>query len=157
MSMSSGKRDSTVDGHSPGFTDAEKEAMRERARELKAEVKWRKNKAAGTTDVLKKIEEMKEPDRTIAKRLHELIKGSAPDLSPRTWYGFPAYANKEGDVVCFYQPAEKFGTRYGVLGFSDEANLDEDGMWPTAYAITELSPAVEAKITALVKRAVSGS
>ncbi len=157
MSMSPRKRGRTVDGHSAGFTDAEKEAMRERVKELKAEVRWRKNREAGTTDVLKKISEMKEPDRTIATRLHELIKCSAPDLSPKTWYGFPAYANKEGDVVCFYQPAEKFGTRYGVLGFSDEANLDEDDIWPTAFAIRQLSPTVEARITALVKRAVSGS
>jgi hypothetical protein len=135
-----------------GFTDEERAAMRERSRELKAA---RAGKADGESDVLAKIAEMAEPDRTMAGRLHELVKASAPDLSPRTWYGMPAYANKDGKVVCFFQSAQKFKTRYATLGFSDRANLDDGAMWPTAYALKELTAADEARIRALVEKAVS--
>ncbi|MBA2755857.1 MAG: DUF1801 domain-containing protein [Chloroflexi bacterium] len=135
---------------STGFTDEERAAMKERARELKTEA----GKAGGEADVLAKIAEMAEPDRTMAERLHALIKASAPALSPRTWYGMPAYA-RDGKVVCFFQSAQKFKSRYATLGFSDEAHLDEGTMWPTAYALTELTAADEARISALVKKATS--
>jgi uncharacterized protein YdhG (YjbR/CyaY superfamily) len=139
---------------SEGFTDEERAAMRERARELKAEARASKKKAEGESDVLAKIAEMPEPDRSMAERLHEIVKASAPALSPKTWYGMPAYA-KEGKVVCFFQSAQKFNSRYATLGFSDEANLDEEGsMWPTSFALKELSATEEARISALVKRAV---
>jgi len=128
--------------------------MKERAQELKAEARANKDRAAGENDVLAKIAEMSEPDRTMAKRLHAIIKASAPTLSPQTWYGMPAYA-KEGKVVCFFQSAQKFNARYATLGFSDEANLDEGAMWPTSFALKELTAAEEAKISALVKKAVS--
>ena len=133
---------------SKGFTDEEKAAMRERAQETKA------GKEDGESAVLAKIAEMAEPDRSMGRRLHALIRASAPALSPRLWYGMPAYA-KDGKVVCFFQPAQKFKTRYGTLGFSDEANLDEDAMWPTAFALKGLTASEEARIAALVKRAVS--
>ncbi len=135
---------------SEGFTAEERAAMRERAKELKAEAR----KADGERAVLAKIAEMQEPDRAMAERLHEIVKASAPALSPKTWYGMPAYA-KKGKVVCFFQSAQKFNSRYATLGFSDEANLDEDAMWPTSFALKELTAAEEAKIGALVKRAVS--
>ena len=131
---------------SKGFTDEERAAMKERAQELKAE--------ARESDVLAKIAEMSEPDRTMAKRLHEIIKASAPALSPKTWYGMPAYA-KDGKVVCHFQSAQKFNTRYATFTFSDEANLDEGAMWPTSFALKELTATEEARIGALVKRAVS--
>ncbi len=127
--------------------------MKERARELKA-AGAKKGKADGEGDVLAKIAEMPEPDRAMAERLHAIVKASAPALSPRTWYGMPAYA-KDGKVVCFFQSAQKFKTRYATLGFSDKANLDEGAMWPTAFALTELTAAAEARIAALVKQAVS--
>ena len=133
---------------SKGFTDEEKAAMRERARELKA------GKADGESDVLAKIAEMPEPDRAMAERLHALIKAGAPALSPRTWYGMPAYA-KDGDVVCFFQSAQKFKSRYATFGFSDKASLDEGAMWPTSFALKELNAAEEARIGDLVKKAVS--
>ncbi len=136
---------------SKGFTNEERAAMRERARELKA--RPRAGKADGESDVLAKIAEMPGPDRAMAKRLHALIKATAPDLSPRTWYGMPAYA-KDGKVVCFFQSAQKFKSRYATLGFSDKANLDEGQMWPTAFALKELTPVEEARIGALVKLAV---
>jgi uncharacterized protein YdhG (YjbR/CyaY superfamily) len=141
---------------SRGFTDEERGAMRERAQELKASARRgpRASKADGESDVLAKIAEMPESDRAIAERLHAIIKASAPALSPRTWYGMPAYA-KDGTVVCFFQTAQKFNTRYATLGFSDDANLDEGGMWPTAFAVKELTAADEARIGALVKKAVS--
>jgi uncharacterized protein YdhG (YjbR/CyaY superfamily) len=129
------------------FTDEERAAMRERARELKA------GEADGESDVLAKIAEMPTADRAMAERLHAIIKASAPALSPRTWYGMPAYA-KDGKVVCFFQPAQKFKSRYATFGFSDKAKLDEGAMWPTAFALTELTAADEARIIALVKRAV---
>ena len=141
---------------SKGFTDEERSAMKERAQELKAEARRgpRADKADGESAVLAKIAEMPEPDRAMAKRLHAIIKASAPALSPKTWYGMPAYA-KDGKVVCFFQSAQKFKSRYATLGFSDAANLDEGAMWPTSFALTELTAAEEAKIGALVKKAVS--
>jgi uncharacterized protein YdhG (YjbR/CyaY superfamily) len=137
---------------SKGFTDEERAAMKERAREVKAAA--RAGKADGEGDVLAKIAEMPEPDRAIAERLHALIKASAPALSPRTWYGMPAYA-KDGKVICFFQSAHKFKSRYATFGFSDDANLDEGAMWPTSFALKELTAAEEARIDALVKKAVS--
>jgi uncharacterized protein YdhG (YjbR/CyaY superfamily) len=135
---------------SEGFTDEERAAMRERAKELKAEAQ----RADGERAVLAKIAEMPEPDRAMAKRLHEIIKASAPELSPKTWYGMPAYA-KDGKVLCFFQSAKKFSTRYATFSFSDKANLDEGAMWATSFALKELSATEEAKISALVKRALS--
>ena len=134
-----------------GFTAAEKAAMRERAQELKAEAR----KADGEKALLAKVAEMPKPDRVMAERLHAIVKKSAPDLSPKTWYGMPGYANKDGKVVCFFTPASKFKERYATLGFNATANLDEGNMWPTSFALTELTPAEEAKIVALVKKAVS--
>ncbi len=134
-----------------GFTDEERAAMRERVQELKAGP--RAGKADGESAVLAKIAAMPAPDRAMAERLHAIIKASAPILSPKTWYGMPAYA-KEGQVVCFFQNAQKFKTRYATLGFSDKANLDEGHMWPTAFALKELTAADEARIGALVKKAV---
>ncbi len=136
-----------------GFTDAEQAAMKERAKELKAEARASKNKADGESDVVAKIAEMPEPDRAMATRLHEIIKANAPILSPKTWYGMPAYA-REGKIVCFFQSADKFQARYATLGFNDSANLDEGAMWPTSFALKELNAAEEAKIIALVKKAV---
>jgi uncharacterized protein YdhG (YjbR/CyaY superfamily) len=137
-----------------GFTAEERAAMKERARELKAEERAKNGKADGESDVLAKIAEMEEPDRAMAERLHEIVKDTAPDLAPRTWYGMPAYA-RDGKVVCFFQSAQKFKSRYATLGFSDRANLDEGAMWPTSYALTKLTKAEEKKIAALVKQAVS--
>src|SRR5215213_6482396 len=139
---------------SEGFTDEERDAMKERARELKAEARANKKKAEGESDVLAKIAEMPEADRAMAERLHEIVKASAPALLPKTWYGMPAYA-KGGKVVCFFQSAQKFNARYATLGFNDAANLDEGAMWPTSFALKELSATEEARIGALVKRAVS--
>ena len=143
-----------INKKSKGFTDEERAAMKERAKEQKAEARANKNKAEGESDVLAKIAEMPEPERAMAKRLHEIIKASAPVLSPKTWYGMPAYA-KDGKIVCFFQSAQKFNTRYATLGFNDTANLDEGAMWPTSFALTELTEACEARISALVKKAVS--
>ncbi len=140
---------------SGGFTDEERAAIKERAKELKAEVRASKDREAGERAVLEKIAEMPEPERAMAMRLHEIIKSSAPTLSPKTWYGMPAYANKDGKVVCFFQSAQKFNSRYATLGFSDAANLDDGAMWPTSFALKELTPAEETKIAALVKKAVS--
>jgi uncharacterized protein YdhG (YjbR/CyaY superfamily) len=141
---------------SVGFTDEERAAMREYVQELKTAERRGKSatKADGESDVLAKIAEMPEADRLLAERLHALIKASAPDLSPRTWYGMPAYT-KDGNVVCFFQCADKFKARYATLGFSDKANLDDGAMWPTSYALKELTAADEARIVALVKQAVS--
>ena len=143
-----------INRKSKGFTDEERAAMKARAQELKAEARANKNKADGETDVLATIAAMPEPDRGMAKRLHEIIKASAPELSPKTWYGMPAYA-RDGKVVCFFQSAQKFKTRYASFGFSDAANLDEGALWPTAFALKELTAAEEARIVALVKKAVS--
>ena len=134
---------------SKGFTAEERAAMKERAKEQKAEAQ----KVDGERAVLAKIAEMQGPDRTMAERLHEIVKASAPELSPRTWYGMPAYA-KDGKVVCFFQSAQKFNTRYATFSFSDKANLDEGAMWPTSFALKELTAAEEARIGALVKKAV---
>jgi uncharacterized protein YdhG (YjbR/CyaY superfamily) len=136
---------------SKGFTKEERAAIRERAKELKAAAR----KADGESAVLAKIAEMPKPDRAMAERLHAIIKASAPALSPKTWYGMPAYANKDGKVVCYFTAASKFKERYATFGFNDTANLDEGAMWPTSFALKELTPAVEAKIGKLVKKAVS--
>ena len=138
------------------FTGEERGAMKDRVEELKAAARRgpRADKADGESDVLAKIADMRETDRTMAERIHAVIKASAPALSPRTWYGMPAYA-KDGKVVCFFQSAQKFNARYATLGFNDAANLDEGTMWPTAFALTELTAAEEARIAALVKKAVS--
>ena len=136
-----------------GFTSEERAAMRERAKEVKAEARANKNRAEGESDVLAKIAEMPEPERAMAKRLHEIIKASAPALMPKLWYGMPAYT-KDGKIVCFFQCAQKFNTRYATLGFNDTANLDEGAMWPTSFALKELNAAEEARIVALVKKAV---
>ena len=139
---------------SKGFTDEERAAMKERAQELKAEA-GRGSRAGkdGERDVLAKIAEMPEPDRAMARRVHAIVRASAPALSPKTWYGMPAYA-RDGKVVCFFQDARKFRTRYATLGFSDQAHLDDGAMWPTAFALKELTAAAEARIVALVKQAV---
>jgi uncharacterized protein YdhG (YjbR/CyaY superfamily) len=138
---------------SKGFTEEERAAMRERAREQKAEARAEKNRAQGESAVLAKIAEMRGSDRAMAERLHEIVKASAPALSPKTWYGMPAYANKDGKVVCYFQAAQKFDSRYATLGFNDVASLDEGAMWPTSFALKELTAAEEAKIGALVNRA----
>jgi uncharacterized protein YdhG (YjbR/CyaY superfamily) len=139
-----------------GFTEEERAAMKDRAQELKAAARRgsRANKADGEREVLAKIAEMREPDRVLAERLHTLIKASVPALSPRLWYGMPAYA-KDGKLICFFQTAEKFKARYATLGFSDNANLDEGSMWPTSFALTELTAVDVARIEELLKRAAS--
>ena len=137
-----------------GFTDEERAAMKERAKELKAEARLNKDKADGESDVLAKIAEMPEPERAMATRLHAIIKASAPALSPKTWYGMPAYA-RDGKVVCHFQSAQKFNARYATFGFNDVAKLDDGAMWPTSFALKELTAADELKIAALVKKAVS--
>lgn len=149
--MSPAKKDTQK---STGFTAEEQAAMKERAKELKAEARASKNKADGESDLLAKIAEMPEPDRTMATRLHEIVKAHAPVLLPKTWYGMPAYA-RDGKIVCFFQSAQKFQARYATLGFNDSANLDEGVMWPTSFALKELNAAEEARIIALVKKAVS--
>ncbi len=154
VTQKSAKSTAAIKKTSPGFTDAERAAMKARAQELKAEARANKNKADGESDVLESIAAMREPDRAMAKRLHAIIKASAPALSPKTWYGMPAYA-MDGKVVCFFQSGQKFNTRYATLGFSDAANLDKDAMWPTAFALKKLTAAEEAKIRALVKKAMS--
>jgi uncharacterized protein YdhG (YjbR/CyaY superfamily) len=133
-----------------GFTDEERAAMKERARELKAEAR----KADGESAVLAKIAEMPQPDRALAERVHAIVTESAPDLVPKTWYGMPAYADTDGKVVCYFTPASKFKSRYATLGFNDTADLDDGAMWPTSFALTELTAAEEAKIAGLVKKAV---
>ena len=150
----SAKRIAAIGKTVKGFTDEERAAMKARAQELKAEARANKDKAEGESAVLTAIAAMQEPDRAMAKRLHAIIKASAPVLSPKTWYGMPAYA-KDGKVVCFFQSAQKFNTRYATFGFNDTANLDEDALWPVAFALKELTAAEEAKISALVKKAVS--
>ena len=139
---------------STGFTDEERAAMQARAQELKAEARASKDKAEGENAVLAAIATLPEPDRSMAGRLHAIVKASAPALSPKTWYGMPAYA-RDGKVVCFFQSAQKFKTRYATFGFNDSANLDEGALWPVAFALKELTAAEEARITALVKQAVS--
>ena len=148
------KSTTAINKKSKGFTDEERAAMKERAQELKAEARANKDKADGENAVLAAIAAMQEPDRAMAKRLHAIIKASAPTLLPKTWYGMPAYA-KDGNVVCHFQTAQKFKTRYATFGFSDKANLDEGAMWPVAFALKELNATEEARIVALVKKAVS--
>ena len=140
---------------SEGFTAEERAAMKERAQELKAEARANKNKAQGESAVLAKLAELPEPARVLGERLHAIIKEVAPSLAPRTWYGMPAYANNDGKVVCFFTPASKFNERYATLGFNGDAHLDEGTMWPTAFALTELTADDEARIAALVSKAVS--
>lgn len=137
------------------FSAEERAAMKERAKELKAEERAQKNRADGESDLLSKIAELPEPERARAARIHEIVTANAPKLMPKTWYGMPAYANADGKIVCFYQSAQKFDTRYATLGFNDSASLDDGNVWPVAYAIIDLTPADEAKIAALVKKAVS--
>jgi uncharacterized protein YdhG (YjbR/CyaY superfamily) len=151
----SAKSTTAINKKSKGFTDEERAAMKERARELKAEARAKKDKAEGERVVLAKIAEMKGSDRAMAKRLHAIINASAPTLSPKTWYGMPAYANEDGKVVCYFTAASKFKERYATFGFNDTANLDEGNMWPTSFALKELTAAEEARISALVKKAVS--
>jgi uncharacterized protein YdhG (YjbR/CyaY superfamily) len=152
----SDKSTTAADKTSKGWTDEERAAMKERAREVKAEARRgpRAGKADAESEVLAKIAEMPAPDRVMAERLHAIIKASAPVLSPKLWYGMPAYA-KNGKVVCFFQAADKFNSRYATFGFNDTANLDDGAMWPTSFALTKLTAADEAKIAALVKKAVS--
>ena len=141
---------STSGKSSKGFTAEEKAAMKERAAELKAEAQ----KADGEKTLLAKVAEMKGKDKTMAKKIHAIVKANAPDLRPKTWYGMPAYANEDGKIVCFFQDAAKFGSRYATIGFNDTANLDAGGMWPTSFALKELTAAEEKKIAALVRKAV---
>jgi uncharacterized protein YdhG (YjbR/CyaY superfamily) len=140
---------------SDGFTAEEKAAMKERAKELKAEARANKKKEEGEKDLLEKVAEMPEPDRGMAQRIHELVTENAPDLWPKTWYGMPAYANADGKVICFFQAASKFGVRYATFGFQPDAKLDEGNMWPASFALIKVTPAEEKKIVALVKKAVS--
>ena len=154
--QTSAKSTTKKDNASPGFTDEERASMKERAQELKAEARRGSHagKADGEQDVLAKIAEMPQADRAMAEQLHAIVKASAPGLSPKTWYGMPAYA-RDGKVVCYFQSAHKFKSRYATFGFSDAANLDEGAMWPTSFALKELTAADEARIAALVKKAVS--
>jgi len=151
--LKSAKSTTAIGKESKGFTDEERAAMRERAQELKSAARRDAGKAGEESAVLAKIAAMPTPDRTMGERLHAIIKASAPELSPKLWYGMPAYA-KDGNVICFFQDAQKFKTRYATLGFSDKAILDEGHMWPTAFALKELTAADEARIGALVKKAV---
>ena len=138
---------------SAGFTDEEKAAMKERAKELKAEERASKDRAAGESAVLAAIAKMKEPDRSMAKRIHELVTAAAPSLMPKTWYGMPAYANQEGKVICFFQDAGKFNVRYATFGFQPDAKLDDGNMWAASFALVKLTAAEEAQISKLVKKA----
>jgi len=153
--MSPKKETKKTTEKSTGFTAEEKAAMKERAKELKAEERAKKDRAAGEKDLLAKIAGMPKPESAMAKRLHEIITDSAPDLMPKTWYGMPAYANKDGKVICFFQAASKFNTRYATFGFQHDANLDDGNMWPTSFALIKLTASEEKKISALVKKAVS--
>ncbi len=144
----------TTNTKSKGFSEDEKAAMRERSRELAAEERASKNKAAGEQLLLEALAKLPEPDKSLGQRIHVLIKNTAPDLFPKTWYGMPAYANGDGKVVCFFQAASKFKYRYATLGFQEDAHLDDGNMWPTSFAIKKLTPAEEAKIVVLVKQAV---
>ncbi len=152
--QTSAKSTTATDKASEGWTAAERAAMKERAKELKAEARANKSKAEGEKDVLEKIAEMPEADRVIAERLHAIIKANAPALSPKTWYGMPAYA-MDGKVVCFFTSADKFKARYATFGFNEDAKLDDGTMWPTSFALTKMTAADEARIVALVKKAVS--
>ena len=153
--MSTKKVTSKTDTSSKGFTDDEKAAMKARAQELKAEARAGKDRAEGEKAILAAISAMKEPDRSMGKRIHELVTAAAPNLMPKTWYGMPAYADADGKVICFFQAAGKFNVRYATLGFQPDAKLDEGNMWAAAFALLKLTAAEEAKITALVKKAAS--
>ena len=137
-----------------GFTAEERAAMKERSRELKAEERMAKSRAEGEKALLEKLAELPEPDRSMGERIHAIVTENAPELLPKTWYGMPAYANREGKIICFFQPASKFNTRYATLGFNEDARQDDGSMWPTAFALKELTPAGEDQIAALVKKAV---
>jgi uncharacterized protein YdhG (YjbR/CyaY superfamily) len=154
MSTTTNKSTTKKDKTSKGFTAEERAAMKARARELKAEARASKNRADGERDLLAAIAAMPGPDRALAERIHALVTASAPDLWPKTWYGMPAYG-KDGKVVCFFKSADKFKSRYATLGFSDQANLDDGAMWPTEFALKELTAADEARIATLVQKAVS--
>ena len=149
------KNTATIEKSSSGLTAEERDAIKERAKELKAAARRGSERADGERDLLAKIAEMPDADRIIAERLHAIVKASAPALSPKTWYGMPAYANEDGKVVCFFQAADKFKARYATFGFNDDANLDDGSMWPTSWAVTKLTAADEKAIAALVKKAVS--
>jgi uncharacterized protein YdhG (YjbR/CyaY superfamily) len=155
MNATPNKSTAKKDKSSKGLTAEERAAMKERLRELKAEERTSKNKAAGESDLLAKIDELPEPDRTMAKRIHAIVTASAPDLWPKTWYGMPAYAKEGKKVVCFFTPASKFKERYATFGLQPAANVDEGNMWPTSFALKELTAAEEAKIAKLVRKAVS--
>lgn len=148
----SATKSAASDKKASGFTDDERAAMKERAKEAKAEARADRKRADGEADLLAKIAEMPQPDRAMAERVHAIVKANAPELAPKTWYGMPAYA-RDGKVACFFQSADKFGARYATLGFNDTANLDEGAMWPTSYALRELTSAEEARIAELVKKA----
>lgn len=150
--MTDTKATSTTEGNSTGFTEDEKAAMKERARELKAE-KRKSGKADGEADLLAKVAEMPDADKAIAERIHAIVRANAPDLQPKTWYGMPAYA-RDGKVVCFFKAASKFGSRYAEFGFNEDARLDDGSMWPTVFALTKLTPADEERVAALVRKAV---
>ena len=154
ITQDTAKSTGTITNKYKGFSEEERAAMQERAKEQKAEARANKNRAEGESDVLAKIAEMPEPDRSMATRIHVIIKENAPVLSPKTWYGMPAYA-RDGKIVCFFRAAPKFNTRYATFSFEDSAKLDEGAMWATAFALKELTDEVEAKIAALVKKAVS--
>jgi uncharacterized protein YdhG (YjbR/CyaY superfamily) len=149
------KNDTKTREQSKGFSEEERAAMKERAKELKAEERAGKDRAKGESALLEKIAEMPEPDRSMAKRIHEIVQDTAPSLMPKTWYGMPAYANEDGKVVCFFTAASKFNERYATFGFNAVANLDEGAMWPTSFALKELTPDAEAKIRKLVTKAMS--
>ena len=148
-------KSTTANNKSKGFSAEEKAAMKERAKELKAEERMTKNRGEGERAALAVIAALPEPDRSMGQRIHEIIKDCAPELAPKTWYGMPAYANADGKVVCYFTPASKFKSRYATFGFNDDANLDEGAMWPTSFALTKLTPAAEERISALVKKAAS--
>jgi uncharacterized protein YdhG (YjbR/CyaY superfamily) len=154
MSPKKNTQESPKSAADQGFTDEERAAMKERAKEIKAEERASKNRAAGESDLLLKIAEMQEPDRTMATRIHAIVTETAPDLWPKTWYGMPAYA-KDGKVICFFQAASKFNVRYATFGFQPDANLDEGNMWPASFALKKLTAAEEETIAALVKKAAN--
>jgi uncharacterized protein YdhG (YjbR/CyaY superfamily) len=151
----SARRTAATRSKPDGFSAEERAAMKERARELRAEARASRDRAAGERDVLAKIAEMPEPDRAMAERLHSIVTSAAPALSPKTWYGMPAYANEDGKVVCYFTPASKFDSRYATFGFNDDANLDDGTMWPTSFAVTRLTAADAKRIAGLVKKAVT--
>ncbi len=153
MAQKSAKSTTAAEETPRGFSAEERAAMKERAKELKAEERASKNREAGERDLLAKIAEMAEPDRAMAERIHAIVTANAPELSPKTWYGMPAYA-RDGKIICFFTAAQKFNTRYATFGFNEDANLDDGAMWPTSFALMALTPDAEERIAALVKKAV---